>query len=292
MRRSLSRGGFTLIELLIVIAILAILIGLLLPAVQKVRESAARIQCQNNLHQLGMACINYATDNSGKKLPACLSFTPAETHWTALILNYIDQGPLAKAYRYDRSWYDPVNLPLYDNQPKVFLCPSVPGSRDGVSHVFGLLDYTPIFDVDPGLIATGLLAPWTGNPDGPMKWDPSRRGLTEISDGTSTTILLAEDAGRPDLWQAGKRVGTIPDLGGWGGNHLINLDGASQDGSTLWGPCGINCTNIHEIYSFHGGGANVIFADGHVSFLREGMSIKTLAGLVTANGGEVVNEDY
>jgi len=289
MRRSRSRGGFTLIELLVVIAIIAILIGLLLPAVQQVRATAAKTQCSNNLHQLGMACIHYATDNKGK-LPACVRFTPAETHWTALILNYIDQGPLAKQYRYDLNWYDPANVPLYANQPSVFLCPAVPGGREGISHAFGLLDYTPIYDIDPGLIATGLLAPWSGKPDGPMKWDPFPRGLTEIGDGTSTTILLAEDAGRPELWQAGKRVGELPNIGGWGGNHLINLDGASQDGSTIWGPCGVNCTNIHEIYSFHRGGATIVFADGHVIFLSQNISIKTLAALVTSNGGEAVNE--
>jgi len=291
MRRLSCRGGFTLIELLVVIAILAILIGLLLPAIQKVREMAVRLQCQNNLKQLSLACLHYASDKG--KLPACEVFWPYDTHWTALILTYIEQGPLAKQYRYDRNWYDPENQAVYENQPPLFLCSAVPGSRDGVSHRFGLLDYTPIYDVDPGLIATGLLAPWNGDPDGSMKWDPARRDPSSFLDGASTTILLAEDAGRPNLWHAGQLVGTIPDVGGWGGNHLINLDGASQDGSTIWGPCGVNCTNIHEIYSFHPGGANISFADGHVLFLNQGIPIKALAALVTANGEELINAgDY
>jgi len=289
MRRSQSRGAFTLIELLVVIAIIAILIGLLLPAVQQVRAAAARTQCSNNIHQLSMACINYAGENKGK-LPACESFAPADTLWTALILDRIDQVPLAKKYRYDLNWYDPANVPLYASQPSVFTCPAVPGGRLGISHAYGLLDYTPIYDIDPGLIATGLLAPWSGKPDGPMKWDPFPRGLTQIGDGASTTILLAEDAGRPELWQAGKLAGELPDIGGWGGNHLINLDGASQDGTTIWGPCGVNCTNIHEIYSFHRGGAMIAFADGHVIFLNQNVSIKTLAAMVTSNGGDIVNE--
>src|SRR5262249_24174596 len=237
--RRLSRRGFTLIELLVVIAIIAILIGLLLPAVQKVRESAARLQCQDNLHQLGDACLHYATEK-GNKLPPCIVFAPYEHHWTALILNYIEQGPLAKLYRYDRNWYDTENAGVYVNQPPLFLCPSVPGGREAISHRWGLLDYTPIYDIDPGLIATGLLAPWSGNPDGPMKWDPTSRVLTDFSDGTSSTILLAEDAGRPELWQAGKRAGDIPDLGGWGGNPPLNPGGFPTDGTATRAPCGIH----------------------------------------------------
>jgi prepilin-type processing-associated H-X9-DG protein len=145
----------------------------------------------------------------------------------------------------------------------------------------------PIFDVDPGLVASGLLGSWQGNRLGVM--DSRGARPADITDGASTTILMAEDAGRPELWQMGKVTGTtVP--AGWASVTTvtpINLDGTSADGLTLWGPCAINCSNIHEIYSFHPGGANAIFADGHTQFLKNNIRISVMAALVTRAGGEI-----
>jgi prepilin-type processing-associated H-X9-DG protein len=145
-------------------------------------------------------------------------------------------------------------------------------------------------NVDPQLIATGLLAPWRGDPAGVMDNFAGSR-LTSISDGTSQTILLTEVAGRPYLYQRGRHTGTTMPAG-WAAFNLItpiNLDGASADGANLFGPCGINCTNLHEVYGFHSGGVLAAFADGSVQYLRQDLPLKTLAALVTRSGGEVVD---
>ena len=118
--------------------------------------------------------------------------------------------------------------------------------------------------------------------------------VSQILDGTSNTIMLAEDAGRPQLWRAGSRISGQPDvLGGpWAGflSGFV-VRGSNPDGTSP-GPCAINCTNNREVYSFHPSGANVVFADGSVHFLQAGMDIQVLANLVTRSGGEVVSCDY
>src|SRR5262249_44349747 len=102
------RQGFTLIELLVVIAIIAILIGLLLPAVQKVREAAARAQCQNNMKQLGLGLHNHHDAIGG--LPPALQNAAgtAVRGWTYSILPYIEQGPLSNQIRVNLNWDDPA----------------------------------------------------------------------------------------------------------------------------------------------------------------------------------------
>jgi prepilin-type processing-associated H-X9-DG protein len=119
--------------------------------------------------------------------------------------------------------------------------------------------------------------------------------LSEVTDGASNTILITEDAGRPRRWQAGRQVPGLSVGGGaWSssGNRII-VRGSTRDGAMRPGPCAINCTNDHEVYSFHSGGANAVFADGSVHFLKATMDIRIFARLVTRAGGEVVSvSDY
>ena len=114
--------------------------------------------------------------------------------------------------------------------------------------------------------------------------------LAEIPDGTSNTLLVAEDAGRPVLWRAGRLASDAFAFGGpWASSaNPVVIWGAGDDGKTPLGSCAINCSNNQQPYSFHAGGANFLFADGSVHFLKDGLDLRVLVRLATRAGGEVI----
>ena len=127
-------SAFTLIELLVVIAIIAILIGLLLPAVQKVREAAARAKCSNNIKQLALGLINYEAA-TGQFPPSATGLeTTAPSHsWSARVLPYMEQENIFKMYHFNVDWNSQVNWPAIQSQIPIFVCPSNPfGPRQDI----------------------------------------------------------------------------------------------------------------------------------------------------------------
>jgi prepilin-type N-terminal cleavage/methylation domain-containing protein/prepilin-type processing-associated H-X9-DG protein len=298
------RRGFTLIELLVVLAIIAVLLGLLLPAVQKVRTAAARIQCGNNLKQIGLACHQHH-DTYGMFPPGWVyaPFTVPQGNIIqggagtfTFLLPYLEQDALARVYRWDRRPQGPENQPVATTQLKVLQCPSAEANRwvtaveDPTNYSYGgkgaCGDYAGVRDIDTRLVDLGLVdraADYRG-----VLTQNCLTRLAEITDGASQTILVTECAGRPALWRAGRPVpGIYPTGGVWVSGTLLFGQGSSTDGATKLGRCAINCTNEREVYSFHPGGANAVFADGSVHFLKADMDIRIFAALVTRAGGEV-----
>jgi prepilin-type N-terminal cleavage/methylation domain-containing protein len=312
-RRPPARRGFTLIELLVVIAIIAILIGLLLPAVQKIREAANRMKCANNMKQLGLGLHNYQTTN-GFFPPGAVTnstsvaatqtrqklgiTTPSFHSWSVFLLPYIEQDNLYRLYNLNANWYDPVNQKVRETPLALMVCPSTPGGTNrfaqktvgGVSVRAAAGDYAPDNAYSTTLEGLGLVDP-TVNPNGVLQVNVAY-SVPEVADGTSNTSVLAEDAGRPARWRAGKQVSATSGTdGGWADrdNEYIT-HGFTADGVSSPGPCHTNCTNDNEVYSFHAGGANHVFADGSVHFVKASMDIRLFVKLLTRAGDDVVTD--
>jgi prepilin-type N-terminal cleavage/methylation domain-containing protein/prepilin-type processing-associated H-X9-DG protein len=317
---SKKRRGFTLVELLVVIAIIAVLIALLLPAVQKVREAAHCMACANNLKNLGLALHNY--ENAHGRFPPGgvngplpeAGVTTRTTHgWGTYILPFIEQQSLANQYRWDKSHSAPENQPVAVTQLTIFQCPSA--AEPNRFMTFGTFlqngtqgacsDYASILGVSDKLADMGLIDR-VGLYEGVMPINRMVR-LSEITDGPSKTILVTECAGRPRHWRVGRKGPEPTEEHHVGGGPWtawvtgLQIQGSPFDGGSLVdsyqrgapGPCALNCTNTFEVYSFHPGGANAVFADGSLHFLNAGMDIRVLARLATRAGGEVVSDgDY
>ena len=316
---SAARRGFTLIELLVVIAIIAILIGLLLPAVQKVREAAARAKCSNNLKQLALAVHGYHDANG--RLPASfeellVAGVNKDHSWTARILPYIEQEPLYRQYNFNLNWDEGANQavdgPIRATIP-TFLCPSAPDNRNTVR---GCLDYPATTERTwpNAFVSTGPSgqAQYVSSGDpyfiGMLphdkvtsgREDKARRTLVNIRDGTSNTLMLAECAGRNRKYVMGREdPAQTWSAGPWANpNSRINVGGFDPSTYTFGtaipspgattGPCAVNCVNSKEIYAFHPGGAMAAMGDGSIRFVKATTSLDTVLAMLTYDRGEVV----
>jgi prepilin-type N-terminal cleavage/methylation domain-containing protein len=295
-------AAFTLIELLVVIAIIAILIGLLLPAVQKIRAAAQRAQCGSNMKQIGLAVHQFLEVHDFYPPAAVTTSMPqlginsAALHGHFIFLfPYMEQGNLYSRYDFSHNWYDPANGGVVGAQIPILQCPSVPtGDRTYVSNgaTAAACDYAPVTSVNSSLATMNLIQA-VGNYDCVMRANTSRR-VYQITDGTSNTLMIAECGGRPDLWRAGQLVpgGNVSGPGWADRNNDYQVDGYTPDGVTSPGSCAVNCSNNNEIYSFHSGGAQVIMADGAVRFVPTSVPMRIVGAMTTYSGGEVFSFDF
>ena len=272
------RRGFTLVELLVVIAVVGILIAMLLPAVQAAREAARRTSCSSNLRQIGLA-LHAFHDTQGSFPWGCLEhrFTPTgyksenrQLAWSAYILPFVEQRGTSQRIDFDEPYDSPINADAAAEIVPIFICPSI--SRDEYLTKDGraVCDYAGI---------TGERIYWVGRPSkeisnfpekGIMVHDtrvpgfsaPRRIRIRDVQDGTSNTLIMAEDS----------KGATHPE---WI-NGLNVMDQAKP----------INAGTENDISSEHPGGAQTLFADGHVRFLLDELDLPTLAALCSRSGKE------
>jgi len=260
------RPGFTLIELLVVVAIIGVLVALLLPAVQKVREAAARAQCENNLKQIGLALHSYEGVNkvfpqAFKPMPFPDPTAPPGTGTYGasaftLILPFIEQSAVYEQIDTKRAALSSNNVPpanpAYSTVMPIYLCPSAPGNSTvdysaelansfnnfGISvnyppgMIWGRTDYAPdagmMADL-PGISINAGASIICQPPDGPVR-------ATAITDGTSNTIMVVEDAGRPG-WYGSNGVASEPAIGGYTpamGAYQGGDNGPAPQGGGAW----------------------------------------------------------
>jgi len=312
MRARTPRAAFTLIELLVTIAIISILIGLLLPAVQKVREAASRLKCTNNLHQIGLALHGYHDAMNG--LPPGYAAagpyfdgandTAPGWGWAAYILPYMEQGNLARSIDFTQPVEASANAGAVQTPLSLFVCPSdqTPPGPFAVNDPFG----KPVARLAPSSYAAcvgGDESEVTAQAGQGAFYRNSRTRFTDITDGLSETILVGERAwsNAEGVW-AGAPSGAVLTRG----RHNPN---PGSPGAFLAAPALVlahshlnNATSdtdggLDDFSSNHIGGSNFLFADGSVHFIRSipgdtaaGYSADGVAfqALGTRAGGEVV----
>jgi prepilin-type N-terminal cleavage/methylation domain-containing protein/prepilin-type processing-associated H-X9-DG protein len=350
-----SRRGFTLIELLVVIAIIAVLVGLLLPAVQKVREAAARIQCQNNLKQLALGCLNFESANGA--LPRGNAATGTfpdggNTSWMFQALGYTEQNNLYNQVVASGSLTNAVNQGILPARTPLSRCPSdgyqlqdgrlfnyvgntgpqCNNASGGCGSPFQLYCNGRFVGGGTGGVPPALTPPtypgygpsqsWgdTANPTlvrGVFSRGGARIRLTDITDGTSNTLLLGETlpefcefqrynstSGRDPGWAGGNAVAqgqtiqpinwridrvpaNAPPPADW--SNSCNYCDATTNPSGDRNRCLWNWSVTWGFKSNHAGGANFAMADGSVRFLSETIDHQTYQYLGCRNDGQPVS---
>ncbi len=304
--------GFTLVELLVVIAIIGILIALLLPAVQSAREAARRLQCSNNLKQMGLALLNYESTHK--------VFPPQEIHggtwmpnyrnvygrqhcdwegsigmWCNLIFPFLEQQPVYDRINFEAvpQYSDPVNVEIMNMEFPFLMCPSDP--YRGLTTVWGggdrrarIMHYYAVNGTGESRFhsdqVSGIGSYMHCDMGNGVFYNDSKTRIADITDGTSNTAMVAEVWGRK-YKNHGAPPSSSPEYRGGESSRGMNLHTAVYFTYT---------PNSYRnmpwyVNSFHPGGAQSVFADGSVRFLSDTIDLDTFKAVSTISRGELVD---
>jgi prepilin-type N-terminal cleavage/methylation domain-containing protein/prepilin-type processing-associated H-X9-DG protein len=314
--------GFSLVEILVVMAIIAGLVAVLLPAVQSVREAARRMQCANNLRQIGIGLQNFHAARDC--FPTNFSAGSIRHHWCAQILPYLEENPLAGIYDYTVRFDDAKNMQAVQTQLGFMNCPSTPGGPRQHPRFKTTIPAWSAAAADYVVSDGPSAALWTapavvsyprpGNSEGFLRGatSPGAKGrrIRDVTDGTSKSIAIFESAGRPQVWAFG---GMVPNSGlfdstplstryaslcAWADTNQCVARGFLQDPAQADpakqyrspGPTMINGSNNFGIYAFHPGGASALFVDGSARFIDASASADVVTAQLTIRAGDAVVE--
>jgi prepilin-type processing-associated H-X9-DG protein len=268
----------------VVIAVIGILIGLLLPAIQATREAARRMQCSNNLRQIGLATLSY--ENVFKHLPRPYTDRPAKHSLFTHILQFMEARGTFTRFDFTKNWNDAANLPAANTDIATYVCPSAPANRLYVN------DYGPCltFSTAPGYAVDELLAARAirrrENYDSILAvYDREYVRIRDVKDGLTHSIMLVEDGGRPYKYEDRNRTGDGVSGAQWAdrANEFI-IHNTCSNGTRVF-----NCNNNNEIYSFHPNACNFLYGDGAVHYHSNEIDIDAFTSLFTRAAGDIVD---
>lgn len=324
LRSARNRRGVSRVEVVVIFVILVLCATFVFPTLQHAKETAANQSCADRLRAIGRAVDDYESTHGfypdAWYHPNDVNGSTTYHGWSTKLLPHLGYTELARTYHFDKPWWDEANQPAVNTQIPTYVCPTSPTEhvRKGLKAVGSQQEFPDrTMAIGDYMILRGYLDYAASPPPVDNRvmgmlmglTDPGARGQAVdtrprrelVTDGLSHTAMISERSGRPGYWVKGKKESDVNTQfgfdGGWASYQSVWPRTFEADGKTITtegvGPKTINCNNGFGVYSFHSGGANVVFGDGAVHFLNDKINSYVFLALLSRQRGEVLDtSDY